>query len=124
MVSHLMLLVSLSKMYVSQEVKLTDVEVDVNSITQREIQAVDSDYLVIETKPTSLPHADEIGLGVFAKYNIPANEIICEYRGIVIDSKVDVDRTMLSKLFTLDFEFGDEKTRRLLGAWPETDVGL
>jgi hypothetical protein len=42
----------------------------------------DSDYFYIYKDITTLPHLDE--WGVFAKYDIPANEIICEYRGQIV----------------------------------------
>lgn len=51
------------------------------------IPAVDSDFLYMEMKKSTLPF-DSVGMGVFAKINIPANEILCEYRGAVIPSSV------------------------------------
>ncbi len=48
------------------------------------IYAVDSDYLALYQKQSSLPI--DIGYGVFAKVDIPAGEIICEYRGPTIDA--------------------------------------
>ena len=49
---------------------------------------VDSDYLVLELKPSNIPGA---GLGVFAKVDIPAGIILCEYRGsIIFRDKIDI----------------------------------
>lgn len=48
-----------------------------------EVYVSDSDYLFLDVRPTSLPHA--VGNGVFAKRDIPAGEILCELRGLVID---------------------------------------
>lgn len=47
------------------------------------ILAVDSDFLYMEIKKSTLPF-QSVGMGVFAKIDIPANEILCEYRGAVI----------------------------------------
>ncbi len=46
----------------------------------------DSDLLSLYISYSSLP-IEPSGLGVFARYNIPANEILCEYRGRVLYPK-------------------------------------
>ena len=46
------------------------------------IQATDSDYLNLVSKATTLPGVT--GDGVFARNDLSANEILCEYRGPVI----------------------------------------
>lgn len=51
------------------------------------ILAVDSDFLYMEIKKSTLPF-ESVGMGVFAKINIPANELLCEYRGAVIPANV------------------------------------
>ena len=56
----------------------------VTELPDGEIQGVDSDYLNLYTDTTMLPFN---GTGVFAKYAIPINSILCEYRGPVIKSK-------------------------------------
>lgn len=43
--------------------------------------AIDSDYLLLEERPSLVPGA---GQGVFAKFNMKAGDMICEYRGPVI----------------------------------------
>ena len=48
------------------------------------IVGYESDYLVLYTNTSTLP-LKSVGIGVFAKYDIPENEIICEYRGVAID---------------------------------------
>ena len=50
------------------------------------IAACDSDYLLLFRKQSTLP-IENSGEGVFAKADIPANTIICEYRGPLINSK-------------------------------------
>jgi hypothetical protein len=52
------------------------------------IIAVDSDFIFMEIKPTSLLAGSNAGLGVFAKVNIPPQEILCEYRGAIVPSEV------------------------------------
>ena len=47
------------------------------------LPATDSDYLYLYMTKSSIPI--DVGLGVFAKVDIPAGEIICEYRGPMID---------------------------------------
>ena len=42
----------------------------------------DSDYSFLYQKQSELPVAN-IGVGVFARYDIPANELICEYKGLI-----------------------------------------
>ena len=54
-----------------------------SNLNQNLFNAVDSDYFLIYQKPSTLPF-ENIGFGVFAKHNIPAKSIICEYRGPII----------------------------------------
>lgn len=51
--------------------------------TADQIGAVDSDYLLLFKNDSTLP-ALHAGQGVFAKHHIPANSVLCEYRGPVI----------------------------------------
>jgi len=48
-----------------------------------ELAAVESDFIALFIENTSLPHAS-IGKGVFAKVDLPADEIVCEYRGMAV----------------------------------------
>lgn len=61
------------------------------------VHALDSDFLLLYIDDTSLPHSS-IGRGVFAKYDIAANEIVCEYRGALVDAptreKMHSDKVM------------------------------
>jgi hypothetical protein len=50
------------------------------------IPAVESDFLFMEIKETTLP-VQSAGLGVFAKVTIPSGEILCEYRGAIISKE-------------------------------------
>ena len=53
------------------------------------IQAVDSDYFMLYTNRSGLNDAlvdQDVGMGVFAKIDIPKNMIICEYRGPIIQA--------------------------------------
>ena len=88
------------------------------------LDATDSDYLFIETRDTSLPHADKIGLGVFAKYDIPKDEIICEYRGPIIENTIENTATfshhVYNKLMDVKVSPDDGISRSLMGAWPST----
>eukprot|EP01038_Epipyxis_sp_PR26KG_P007410 gene7410-10101_t len=52
-----------------------------------DIPAIDSDYLFLEIKPSSIPFKN-VGQGVFAKVDIPGNEILCEYRGAIISADI------------------------------------
>lgn len=45
------------------------------------IQGLDSDYLHLEMRPTTLPFD---GVGVFAKVAIPAFTLLCEYSGVIV----------------------------------------
>ena len=47
------------------------------------LDAFDSDYLYLYMTKSTIPL--DVGLGVFAKVDIPAGEIICEYRGPMLD---------------------------------------
>ena len=64
---------------------------------QEVINAMDSDYLFLDIRPTTLPFP--VGNGVFAKFDIAAGEILCEYRGPVISGKT---RYPSDKLFTIN----------------------
>lgn len=59
---------------------------------------IHSDYLFLYTAPTTLP-IWEAGVGVFAKIDIPANEIICEYRGLAYSADSRVVGVPVNKLF-------------------------
>ncbi len=49
---------------------------------------IESDYLFLREGPSTLPlPGGAAGRGVFAKFDIPAEQVICEYRGLVLDSK-------------------------------------
>ena len=50
-----------------------------NADTDNTISGINSDYYRVYTDTSSLGRA--VGNGVFAKSDIPANTIICEYRG-------------------------------------------
>lgn len=76
-----------------------------------ELFGFDTDYLALYTAPTSLP-VKEIGLGVFAKFDIPRGEILCEYRGIAIDA-ADRNRVHSDKVF--DIRTPDGKIYSLIG---------
>ncbi|CAM9831269.1 unnamed protein product [Ectocarpus fasciculatus] len=58
---------------------------------------MDSDYLHLDIRPTTLPFP--VGDGVFAKFDIPSGEILCEYRGPVIMGST---RYPSDKLFTIN----------------------
>ena len=55
------------------------------------INALDSDYVFLDIRETTLPLPQSAGLrqGVFAKTDIPASEILCEYRGAVITASIE-----------------------------------
>jgi hypothetical protein len=55
---------------------------EVPASTERVVEGVDSDYLFLYMAQSTIPI--DVGLGVFAKVDIPAGEIICEYRGPMI----------------------------------------
>ena len=69
------------------------------SIQPEFIQAIDSDYLFLDVRPSTLP-IDEVGLGVFSKFDIPVNEILCEYRGPIIPESTNYRN---DKKFGVDF---------------------
>ena len=56
-----------------------------NSKTEVLYNAVDSDYFMLYQTNSSLP-IKNVGSGVFAKYDIPAQSIICEYRGPIVSA--------------------------------------
>lgn len=49
------------------------------------IPAIDSDYFILSIKNSTLP-VNNIGLGVFSKANILEGQVICEYRGPIINN--------------------------------------
>lgn len=55
------------------------------------IEAIDSDFVFLEIKTTTLPLPTGATLGVFATANIPANEFVCEYRGAVIPATLEYE---------------------------------
>jgi hypothetical protein len=56
--------------------------------TEGTIDAIDSDFLFMYIAKSSLPD-DQVGNGVFAKFDLPANELLCEYRGPTILGDVE-----------------------------------
>jgi hypothetical protein len=72
------------------------------------IPAMDSDYLFLDVKPSLLPFS-EIGNGVFAMNDIPAGEILCEYRGPIIDDEIPFPS---NKMYNI---FHDGKKKKILG---------
>jgi hypothetical protein len=69
---------------------LTMPENDARSSGYEYIPALDSDFLFLEVKPSLLP-VPGIGDGVFATSDIPAGEIICEFRGPIVDDDIAID---------------------------------
>jgi hypothetical protein len=67
------------------------------------IDAIDSDFLVLEMRPSSLPGVQ--GYGVFAKVDIPPGEVICEMRGAIVPNSVLIDS---DKLYTLSTNFSKD----------------
>jgi hypothetical protein len=65
------------------------------------IRAVDSDFLFLYMKKSSLPF-EEVGQGVFTKVPVFKNEIICEYRGAIIPSDVPFESNYIYHTKTLD----------------------
>lgn len=59
---------------------------DQDIIINHNISAINSDYFYLSIKNSTLP-IDGVGLGVFAKANIPKGKIICEQRGPIISSE-------------------------------------
>ena len=76
-----LLLISLIIAYIKCEI----VDIENDDVESDGIQAIDSDFLYLSINKSSLPFQG-VGLGVFSKVLIPRNEIICEYRGVVIPS--------------------------------------
>ena len=68
---------------------------------------IDSDYLFLYVKQSTLP-IENAGLGVFAKVDIPAGEIICEYRGLIYKKENDNESKNAigksDKLFSFSFD--------------------
>lgn len=77
---------------------LAIVTITVVSLTtaQDAIEAIHSDFLTLYTANTSLPFP--MGIGVFTRFDTPANELLCEYRGPAIG--VDVDYQSDKKFLT------------------------
>lgn len=69
--------------------------------TENLIPAIDSDYLYLYTAPSTLP-IEGIGMGVFARYAIPAGTILCEYRGPIIASHVTYQSNKVFEVAGLD----------------------
>ena len=67
-------------------------------------QAIDSDYFLLNTAPSSIPAIQ--GLGVFAKTNIPAEQIVCEYRGAILSREEGIKVASDKSVF---MEFRDKK---------------
>lgn len=63
------------------------------------IAAVDSDFLFLEIRPSSLPGVQ--GYGVFAKADIPQGEVLCEMRGPVVPEDAPVYSDKLFKFSSL-----------------------
>ena len=57
---------------------------------------IDSDYLFLYVKQSTLP-IENAGLGVFAKVDIPAGEIICEFRGLIYKNEHESDRDTVNR---------------------------
>ena len=73
-------------------------------------QAVDSDYLVLNKKQSTINH---IGDGVFTKTLLKKDSIICEYRGPIINEK-DISKFLDNdKIFTIHGP--DRLTYHILG---------
>ena len=67
------------------------------------IPAIDSDFLFLRIDESTLPlPSGKAGLGVFAKVNIPAREIICEYRGAVIPASIPFKSNYIFNTKTYD----------------------
>ena len=84
----------LSLLYINingQDITLHEVPVDGDSSATKAtstssgvtVDAIDSDYFLIYTKPSTLP-VEGVGMGVFTRDVISANNIICEYRGPIV----------------------------------------
>lgn len=71
-----------------------------NAIT---VDAVDSDYFLIQTKPSTLP-VEGIGMGVFARDAISANNIICEYRGPIVKEEDKKKFPYNDKYFSIEVD--------------------
>lgn len=74
------------------------------------IPATDSDFLFLEIKKSILPPHVKSGLGVFAKFDIPVNEVLCEYRGAVVPINAefeypDPDYIYASRTYTNDMVY-------------------
>jgi hypothetical protein len=61
------------------------------------INGVDSDFYFLEMRPTSLPGVQ--GYGVFTKAEVPSGEILCEYRGPIIQDSIVFSS---DKLYTIN----------------------
>ena len=54
------------------------------------IEAIDSDYIFLYIAKSSLP-TEYAGNGVWAKFDLPANELLCEYRGPAILESIEYE---------------------------------
>lgn len=73
----------------------------VEVVEEQRIPAVDSDFLFMRIAKSTLPF-EGAGVGVFAKVDIPAGEILCEYRGATIPNDVQFESNYIysSKKYT------------------------
>ena len=65
------------------------------------VPGLDSDYIRLEARKTSIAAID--GFGVFAKRDIPANSLLCEYRGAVV-AMADAGKVHSDKSLQFTFE--------------------
>ena len=74
-------------------------------LRENTFSAIDSDYFSLQTAPSSIPAIS--GLGVFAKRDIPAEVILCEYRGAILPRdeglKVPSDKSVFLKIEEKDY---------------------
>ncbi len=78
-----------------------------------DVPATDSDYLNLFIDKTTLPGADIIGNGVFAKNDIPVGSIICEYRGPIVINQDLTERNLevrSDKTFKISYPDGRDAT--------------
>jgi len=76
----------------------------------------DSDYFYLYEDSTTLPFLNE--WGVFAKYDIPAGEIICEYRGQIVLPEHQIhfpDETRYFDTYLIEEAGGEEYDYTIVG---------
>jgi hypothetical protein len=73
------------------------------------VDAVESDFLFLEMRPTSLPGVQ--GYGVFTKTDLPSGELLCEMRGPIVahDAPINSD-----KLYTLYSSLSSQNPIKLI----------